>query len=106
MRISVDISLYPLTEDYVEPILAFIAQLESNSKLIVKRNSLSTQVFGEYRDVMDMLDKEIEVVNTRQMIALFIINMVILNVIKMLFSCNISPIDNKCSIPFHDKPPF
>ena len=62
MRISVDISLYPLTEDYVEPILAFIAQLESNSKLIVKRNSISTQVFGEYRDVMDMLDKEIEVV--------------------------------------------
>ena len=62
MRISVDISLYPLTEDYVEPILAFIAQLESNSKIIVKRNSLSTQIFGEYRDVMDMLDKEIEVV--------------------------------------------
>ena len=62
MRISVDISLYPLTEGYVEPILAFIAQLESNSKLIVKRNSLSTQVFGEYRDVMDMLNKEIEVV--------------------------------------------
>ena len=62
MRISVDISLYPLTEDYVETILAFIAQLEGNSKLIVKRNSLSTQVFGEYRDVMDMLNKEIEVV--------------------------------------------
>ena len=46
MRISVDISLYPLTEDYVEPILAFIAQLESNAKLVVKRNSLSTQIFG------------------------------------------------------------
>ena len=59
MRISVDISLYPLTEDYVEPILAFIAQLESNAKLIVKRNSLSTQIFGEYRDVMD---KEMEIV--------------------------------------------
>ena len=58
MRISVDISLYPLTEDYVEPILAFIAQLESNAKLIVKRNSLSTQIFGEYRDVMD---KEMEI---------------------------------------------
>ena len=61
MRISVDISLYPLTEDYVEPILAFIAQLESNAKLIVKRNSLSTQIFGEYRDVMDAMDKEMEV---------------------------------------------
>ncbi len=58
MRISVDISLYPLTEDYVEPILAFILTLENNPKLIVKRNSLSTQVFGEYRDVMDTLDSE------------------------------------------------
>ena len=52
------------------------------------------------------LDKQVELINTRQMIALFIINMVILNIIKMLFSCNISPVDNKCSIPFHDKPPF
>jgi len=62
MRISVDISLYPLTEDYVEPILAFIAQLETNAKLVVKRNSLSTQVFGEYRDVMDVIDSEMETV--------------------------------------------
>lgn len=60
MRISVDISLYPLTEDYVEPILAFINQLEANDKLVVKRNSLSTQVFGEYRDVMDCIDAEME----------------------------------------------
>ncbi len=60
MRISVDISLYPLTEDYVEPILAFINQLEANERLVVKRNSLSTQVFGEYRDVMDCIDAEME----------------------------------------------
>lgn len=62
MRISVDISLYPLTEDYVEPILAFIAKLETNPKLVVKRNSLATQVFGEYREVMDCLDAEMEAV--------------------------------------------
>ena len=62
MRISVDISLYPLTEGYVEPILAFINKLEANKQLVVKRNSLSTQVFGEYRDVMDCLDAEIEAV--------------------------------------------
>ncbi len=60
MRISLDISLYPLTEDYVVPILAFIDQLEANDKLVVKRNSLSTQVFGEYRDVMDCIDVEME----------------------------------------------
>ncbi|MFW5447755.1 MAG: YkoF family thiamine/hydroxymethylpyrimidine-binding protein, partial [Methylophagaceae bacterium] len=62
MRISVDISLYPLNENYVEPILTFIKKLEENSSLIVKRNSLSTQIFGEYRDVMDCLDDEIEAV--------------------------------------------
>lgn len=62
MRISVDISLYPLTEGYVEPILAFINKLEANPNLVVKRNSLATQVFGEYRDVMDCLDAEMEAV--------------------------------------------
>lgn len=62
MRISLDISLYPLTEDYVEPILTFIDQLEANDKLVVKRNSLATQVFGEYRDVMDCIDAEMEAV--------------------------------------------
>lgn len=62
MRISADISLYPLTEGYVDPILAFIAKLETNTKLVVKRNSLATQVFGEYRDVMDCLDAEMEAV--------------------------------------------
>lgn len=62
MRISVDISLYPLCEGYEGPILAFIDKLEANGKLVVKRNSLSTQVFGEYRDVMDCLDAEVEAV--------------------------------------------
>ena len=62
MRISIDIRLYPLTEGYVEPILEFINKLETNDKLVVKRNSLSTQVFGEYRDVMDCMDSEIEAV--------------------------------------------
>lgn len=62
MRISVDISLYPLTEQYVEPILAFIDQLENNPALIVKRNSLSTQIFGEYQEVMAAINSEIEAV--------------------------------------------
>ena len=62
MRISVDISLYPLCEGYVEPILAFIAKLETNPTLVVKRNSLATQVFGEYRELMDCLDAEMEAV--------------------------------------------
>jgi uncharacterized protein YqgV (UPF0045/DUF77 family) len=76
MRISVDISLYPLTQDYVEPILAFIDQLETNPKLIVKRNSLSTQVFGEYRDVMDMMDSQIEQLFNQIPESVFVLKMI------------------------------
>jgi uncharacterized protein YqgV (UPF0045/DUF77 family) len=76
MRISIDISLYPLTEGFVEPILAFINKLETNPKLVVKRNSLSTQVFGEYRDVMDTIDTEIEQVFKVMPHSAFVLKMV------------------------------
>jgi len=76
MRISIDISLYPLNENYVEPILTFIAKLETNSKLVIKRNSLSTQVFGEYRDVMDCLDEEIEAVFDAMPESVFVLKMI------------------------------
>ena len=51
-------------------------------------------------------DNQVQELTPRYLIALFIINMVILNVIKLLFSCNVGVVDSKCSIPFHDKPPF
>lgn len=76
MRISVDISLYPLNENYVEPILNFIAKLETNPKLVIKRNSLSTQVFGEYRDVMACLDDEVETVFAAIPESVFVLKMV------------------------------
>ena len=76
MRISVDISLYPLTEQYVEPILAFIDKLEKNPALIVKRNSLSTQVFGEYQNVMAAMNSEIEAVFAVMPHSAFVLKMV------------------------------
>lgn len=76
MRISVDISLYPLTEQFVEPILAFIAKLENNPKLIVHRNTLSTQIFGEYRDVMDAMDGEIEAVFAQLPHSVFVLKLI------------------------------
>ncbi len=59
MEISVDISLYPLQEEFVEPILAFIDAVEKAENIDVVRNSLSTQVFGDYHLVMQLLEKEI-----------------------------------------------
>jgi len=62
MKVSVEISMYPLNEDFGAPILNFIKSLNNNAKLSVKTNSMSTQVFGEYQDVMSALQKDMELV--------------------------------------------
>ena len=59
MEISVDISLYPLQEGFEGPILAFIAALEKETTVEVVRNELSTQVHGDYKTIMQLLEKEI-----------------------------------------------
>ena len=59
MRIAVDISLYPLTADYIPPIKEFIAALAAHQGLAIEYNSLSTQVSGEIDAVFDALRTEI-----------------------------------------------
>ena len=59
MKISVDISYYPLSTEFIPPIKDIIARLQSTPGLEVKTNTMSTQVFGEYDLVMDTLKKEI-----------------------------------------------
>lgn len=55
MNIAIDISLYPLHEDYEQPIIAFVQQLRKTSGLQVHTNQLTTQISGEYTLVMDTL---------------------------------------------------
>lgn len=55
MTIAVEISMYPLTEDYEPSILDFIARLEAHDGLRVEINSMSTQIFGEYDTLMPHL---------------------------------------------------
>ncbi len=58
MEISAEITFSPLQDNYEEHIISFIKKLRA-SGLTVIENSLSTQVFGEYQLVMDILQKEI-----------------------------------------------
>ncbi len=58
MEISVDISMYPLQKEFETPILAFISALEKESSVEVVRNELSTQVHGNYKVIMALLEKE------------------------------------------------
>ncbi len=58
MEISVDISMYPLQKEFEAPILAFIALLEKEKRVEVVRNELSTQVHGDYKIIMALLERE------------------------------------------------
>ena len=59
MLVSVDISLYPLKESFIPPVDNFIASLKKYKNIEVRVNNMSTQIFGEYDIVMDILKKEI-----------------------------------------------
>ena len=60
MKTSVEISYYPLNREFVPPIKAFIDRLNKDEQLVVKTNGMSTQVFGEYDHVMNILTREIK----------------------------------------------
>ena len=59
MHVAVELSLYPLTERYIPPILDFIERLNARAGLSVVTNSMSTQVSGEFDAVFDALRVEI-----------------------------------------------
>ena len=59
MQVAVDISLYPLDADFIPPIKDVIERLNGYPDLEVVTNPMSTQVRGEYADVMAALTREI-----------------------------------------------
>jgi uncharacterized protein YqgV (UPF0045/DUF77 family) len=61
MHVAVEISLYPLTDGFIPPIKDFIDRLNAHGTLRVATNAMSTQVSGEFRDVMKALEQEMAV---------------------------------------------
>ncbi|KPV96576.1 hypothetical protein AN214_01397 [Pseudoalteromonas sp. P1-9] len=60
MKLSVEISKYPLHQDYIPFIKGFIDRLNENANLEVITNTMSTQVFGDYDEVMNAVTSEIK----------------------------------------------
>ena len=60
MEISVELTFSPLQDDFEQHIIDFIKKLRS-SGLTILENPLSTQVFGSYDAVMQVLSKEIKI---------------------------------------------
>ena len=72
MDIGVEISLYPLRNDYIPPIRGFIERLNADGRLRVMTNDMSTQVFGRYEEVMEALTRELRPTLERDGKAVFV----------------------------------
>ena len=59
MKVSVELTFSPLQDQYEQEIIRFIRALRA-SGLTVMENPLSTQVYGEYQEVMEVLQREME----------------------------------------------
>lgn len=56
MKISVELSLYPLDDNFLAIIRDIVERLNSQTKIACHTNTMSTQLFGEMDDVMNAVD--------------------------------------------------
>lgn len=59
MKVSIELTLTPLQNDFEEPIKNFIKKLRA-SEFTVLENPLSTQVYGDYDKVVPFVTSEIK----------------------------------------------
>lgn len=59
MKVAVDISLYPLDENFIPPIKNVIERLGRHAGVEIEYNRMSTQLRGEFDVVMPALTEEI-----------------------------------------------
>ena len=60
MKASVEISMYPLGREFVPDIKDFIERMKKHHGIICEVNGMSTQMFGDYREIMNALTEEME----------------------------------------------
>ncbi len=75
MKLSVELTLSPLQDDFEEPIIQFIKELRKSGFKVIE-NPLSTQIYGDYNELMGYLTKEIKTVFERSENVLLYMKMV------------------------------
>jgi len=59
VKLTAELSLYPLHQDYLEIITAFIERARQHSDITLVTNAMSTQVCGDYDRVMALISLEL-----------------------------------------------
>ncbi len=73
MRITAEISMYPLQETFVPRIKAFILALRTCDRLEIVSNQLSTQVRGEFDAVTGGINRCMQVAMEQEGTAVFVV---------------------------------
>lgn len=73
MKLTIEISMYPLRSDYEKQVIDFITELRSYKLDVVKVNAMSTQVVGDHLTVMDAVNKSVATVYENDVKASFVI---------------------------------
>jgi uncharacterized protein YqgV (UPF0045/DUF77 family) len=60
MEATIEISMYPLNQDYEPHIIAFINELKAYESFKVRVNETSTHLFGDFDEIFDALKSEIK----------------------------------------------
>ncbi len=60
MKISVELSLYPLDDNFLSIIQDIVKKLNSDQRVQCYTNTMSTQIFGEFDNVMTALNESIK----------------------------------------------
>lgn len=60
MQATVEISLNPLTENYDAVVTDFCERLKQYNGIKVEVNGLSTQLFGDYDRIMEIIQHEVK----------------------------------------------
>lgn len=61
MKLSIEISMYPLQDDYLNKIDAFLLALnKAADKVEIRTSNMSTRLFGDFSDVTFLLNAAME----------------------------------------------
>ncbi len=72
MKVTVEISMYPLRSDYQDQVLSFLDKISKFSGLTIRVNALSTQIQGDIDVVMDAVKDSIAQTFSKEIRASFV----------------------------------
>ena len=75
MKLSAELTLTPLKDDFIPTIKSFIKSIRE-SKFTVLENPLSTQIYGDFDDLMTFLIPKIKVVFEKEDVVILQIKLV------------------------------